>query len=174
MPRTTFAGHALHPQFVAGPLSLFPMSLLFDFLYAVTRDDAHLRAAFTTLAAGYVNAIAAAAAGFGDYQAIREPKSKRTATTHLALNIGVLALTGGSLLLRLRRRSDSLAIALNAAGNSLMVVSAWYGGELVYEHGLRVSGRQQLTADGEIQPPRDDLISGLIRRAGSLAERIYR
>jgi uncharacterized membrane protein len=62
MPRTTFAGHALHPQFVTGPLSLFPMALFFDFLYLTTRDKSQARAAFTTLAAGYANAVVAAAA----------------------------------------------------------------------------------------------------------------
>jgi uncharacterized membrane protein len=171
MPKTTFAGHALHPQFVAGPLSLFPMSLFFDFLHAVTRDEAHARGAFTTLAAGYANALAAAASGLGDYAEIPKGAARRTATTHLLLNVGVLALTGASLWRRMRSRGDGLAVALNAAGNGLMVVSAWYGGELVYRHGLRVSGREELAEADEVKLPGDHRIASALERIGRPAGR---
>lgn len=169
MPRTTFAGHALHPQFVAGPLSLFPMASFFDLLYLATRDEAQARAAFSTLAAGYANAIAAAASGLGDYAEIREKTTKRTATTHLILNLGVMALTGASLVRRLRSRGDGLAMALAAAGSGLMVVSAWYGGELVYRHGVRVHGRQELPEEGEVKLPGDEMIAGVLEGAGRVA-----
>ncbi|HUF52664.1 MAG TPA: DUF2231 domain-containing protein [Dehalococcoidia bacterium] len=169
MPKTTFAGHALHPQFVAGPLSLFPMALFFDFLHAVTRDDAHARAAFTTLAAGYANALAAAASGLGDYVEIKDADAKQTATTHLLLNIGVMALTGASLWRRMRSRSDGLAVALNAAGNGLMMISAWYGGELVYRHGVRVSGREEMAEASEVKVPGDAASAGVLENIGRLA-----
>jgi uncharacterized membrane protein len=140
MPRTTFAGHPLHPQLITMPAGLLPFSLLLDILYLKTGRHSYAEAAYYTMVGGFVGGLAAGAAGAADYLTIPpDAPAKRTADTHAAMNIGLLALTGLNLCLRSgRRKSGTGPALLSLVGNLGLFVSAWYGGHLVYEHGMRV------------------------------------
>jgi uncharacterized membrane protein len=76
------------------------------------------------------------------------------------MNVGVLALFGLNLLLRKRNggRPDLLTTVLSGIGAAGLLASAWYGGHLVYEHGLRVKGRDPLGQAKDLRPPRDEAI----------------
>src|SRR5919206_2000479 len=101
MPRTTFAGHPLHPQLITMPAGLLPFSLILDLLYLKTGRHSYAEAAYYTMVGGLVGGLAAGAAGAADYFTIApEDKAKRTADTHATLNLGLLALTGLNLALR--------------------------------------------------------------------------
>jgi uncharacterized membrane protein len=47
MPKTTLAGHPLHPQLVGFPIGLLPFGLVMDAMYAVTNDEAYARPPIT-------------------------------------------------------------------------------------------------------------------------------
>ena len=52
MPRTTFAGHALHPQLVLLPGGLLPFSAVLDAMSLATGKREYSDAAYYTLAGG--------------------------------------------------------------------------------------------------------------------------
>lgn len=171
MSKATFAGHPLHPQLVAGPLALFPFSLLMDAAYRVTGNASYARAAYYGMVAGYVSGAAAGAAGAADYFDIPPGShTKKIANLHAVMNVGVLALYGVNLLLR--RRTDHVGIipvALNAVGTAGLLASAWFGGHMVYEHGVRVKGVSPVEHRPDAKVPGDERIAHALESLEELA-----
>lgn len=159
MPRLTFAGHPVHPQLVGVPLGLLPMSLALDIAYLTTRKRSYVQASYYTMLGGYIGALSAAMAGLGDYFEIPDGETKRIANVHLTLNVGIVGLASLNLLRRRgKTRLDGLDVAMAAIGNTALLVSGWYGGQLVYRQGLRVSGRSEIANSTEWRLPGDDKI----------------
>ena len=82
--------------------------------------------------------VGAAATGVLDYYEIENRPVRRTALYHGLTNTALI----GSYLLSLRRRKDHKAdggaLALSALGATLIGLSGYLGGKLVYEQGVRV------------------------------------
>jgi uncharacterized membrane protein len=145
MKLPTFAGHPVHPQLVGIPIGLLPFSLSMDIGYHMTGRQSFADAAYYSLAGGTGGALAAGAAGAVDYFSIPSGgESKQTANTHAGLNLAVMAVYGLSLATRRQdRRPSAAATALSAMGAAGLIVSQWYGGHLVYEHGMRVGEEEE-------------------------------
>jgi uncharacterized membrane protein len=161
MPRVTVAGHPLHPQLVGFPIGLIPFSFAMDCMYAATGDKHYARAAQYSLMGGAIGAVAAATAGVMDYLAIRNrTEEKKLATTHGLMNATILTIETINLLRRRRGepKSKALALTLGAIATAGLTVSQWYGGQLVYGHGVRVKGMQELETTRDIKPGWDDKI----------------
>lgn len=173
MPRATFAGHPLHPQLIVAPAGLLPFSLVMDVMHLKTRNQSYADAASYAMVGGFVGGLAAGAAGGADYFTIpSDSRTKKIVNLHAALNVSLLGLTGLNLLLR-RRRSHSpgtLSVLLSVVGNLGLFVSAWYGGLLVYEHGMRVKPAGPPANVPEIKVPGDEkLEEALVKLEEKLA-----
>ncbi|MDP9368685.1 MAG: DUF2231 domain-containing protein [Chloroflexota bacterium] len=158
MPKTTFAGHALHPQLINAPAALLPFSLVLDLMHAATSKPAYAEAAYYSMVGGYVGGLAAATAGAGDYFAIpSESHTKRIANIHASLNLSLLGLYSLNLLLRRGKTppTGTVPVALSTAGTVGLLVSAWYGGHMVYSHGMRVKGVSPVAEAPELKLPGD-------------------
>jgi uncharacterized membrane protein len=158
MPQVTLAGHPLHPQMIVMPAGLLPFSLFLDLLHAATGRQSFADAAYYTMMGGLVGGLAAGAAGAADYGTIPdESPAKKIGMVHGVMNVSLLALTGMNLLMRRRRRVPGLLpVLLSAAGNAGLFVSAWYGGHLVYHHGMRVHGTELAGTSEELKLPGDE------------------
>jgi len=70
-------------------------------------------------------------------------KKKQVATRHLFAQLAALTAFGLSLRWRVRRRNPSRtpppAVILGGVGLIALVVGNYFGGQLVYRHGMRVS-----------------------------------
>jgi uncharacterized membrane protein len=163
MPKTTFAGHALHPQLIVLPAGLLPFSAFLDAMSLATGKSSYSDAAYYTLAGGLVGGLAAGAAGAADYLTIPpESETKRTGNLHAAMNIGGLAMTALNLMIRSRQREGepvgALPVALSLATAAGVLVSSWYGGKMAYEQGMRVKGVSEVEHVPELKVPGDDSI----------------
>jgi uncharacterized membrane protein len=167
MPKSTLAGHPLHPQLIAAPMGLLPFSCVMDLMYLATGDEEYADAAYYTLVGGLVGGVAAGAAGAVDYLAIgNHQPAKKAANLHAILNIAALSLWGVNLSLRRRRqRSGRLVASLSVIGTLALLVSQWFGGYLVYNKGLRVKNIDPLEAEPDLALPGDkalhDALHGL-------------
>jgi uncharacterized membrane protein len=142
MPQVTLMGHPLHPQLIVMPAGLVPFSLVLDAMHAATRDQSYADAAYYTLMGGFWGGLAAGVAGAADYGTIpADSKAKQVGRLHGMMNVGLLALTGLNLLMRRKRRSaGTVPMVVSLMTMAGLTVSAWYGGHLVYHHGMRVRG----------------------------------
>ena len=168
MPRTTIAGHPAHPQLITLPAGLMPASLVLDVMHVATRKQSYADAAYYTLVGGSLGACAAAAAGAADWLAIpsRTP-AKRIANLHAAMNVALLGMSAANVVLRRRSSGGppAAAVLLSAVANAGLLVSAWYGGELVYEAGMRVRGVDPAGGSSEVPlMPGDSSAASALRR----------
>ena len=158
MPRLTFAGHPVHPQLVGVPLGLLPMSLALDVAYLTSRKRSYVQASYYTMSAATSARLRRRWPG---WRLLRDPgwQTKRIANVHLTLNVGIVGLASLNLLRRHgKTRLDGVDVAIAAIANTALLVSGWYGGQLVYRQGLRVSGRSEIAHSTEWRLPGDDKI----------------
>jgi uncharacterized membrane protein len=159
VPKATFAGHPLHPQLIPMPVALLPASFVLDLAHLRSGHQGHADAAYYTLIGALIGGGAAAVAGFADYLHIpHRSESRRMALLHGWLNAAILGATAANVLLRRRRRASRTGLVLSAAANVTALVSSWYGGHLVYAHGLRVEGVSPIADAPEAKLPFDTMI----------------
>lgn len=158
MPKSTLAGHPLHPMLVVAPAALIPFGFVMDAMYRSTGKESYSNAAYYSLMGGFVGGLAAGVAGAMDYLTIEsETEVKRTANIHAILNSGALVLTAVNLLGR-RSKSDHKggSLALSSISALGVAVSGWFGGRLVYEQGMRVNDVSPVTHAAELKAPMDE------------------
>ena len=143
--------HPLHPMLVHLPIGLFILSLLLDLASFAFRSTPNLvHGSFYAMLLGIITALIAAVPGFVDYTDIRsDHPGRRIATTHLTLNLIVVALYG----INLGIRSSSLnefqtplgPLILSLVGLVLLSASGYLGGRLVYNEGISVGRHKRRT-----------------------------
>lgn len=160
MPKSTVAGHPLHPMLIVVPAALIPFGLLLDVLHRTTGKESYASAAYYSLVGGLAGGIAAGAAGAMDYMTIEsDTPVKRTANVHAALNGGALALTAINVLGRRNdRHHEGGSLVLSALSALGVMVSGWFGAEMVYEQGMRVKGASPVEHAREVKLPGDDAV----------------
>ena len=137
--------HPIHPMLIVFPIGLWVFSLVCDVIYhAGAHDPFWKAAAFYAMAGGIIGALLAAIPGFIDYLSMRERQVKKIATTHMVLNLIVVALFLFNLGLRYNGSpsNEMFGVALSVIGIAVLCVSGWLGGSLVYEHGVGISLRR--------------------------------
>lgn len=139
MPRLSVMGHPIHPILQAIPSATLPASTTLDSLALVSENDEALSAAgHYSLIFGLVGGVGAAATGILDYYEIENRPVRRTALYHGLSNGALMALYFASLMSRENGRAGGKALLLSILGASLIGLSGYLGGKLVYEQGVRV------------------------------------
>ncbi len=165
MAQTTFAGHPLHPQLVSLPIGLLSFSFVLDVMHLVTRKRSYAEAAYYALVGGSASAVAAASAGAVDYLSIApDTPVKQSANIHASLNAVLLATSTANLLLRRGKNPPTgiPSVLVSAVSVVTLMVSSWYGGHMVYEHGMRVKTSEAPTDTTDMKLPLDARIEGAL------------
>lgn len=167
MPKSTVAGHPLHPMLIVAPAALIPFGFILDAMYRSTGKESYSNAAYYSLVGGLVGGVAAGVAGAMDYMTIQsETNVKRTANIHATLNGGALALTAANVLSRKNNPDhEGGSLALSALAALGVLVSGWFGAEMVYEQGMRVKDISPIQHAPELKLPGDDAIHDALVRS---------
>ncbi len=136
--------HPSHPLFVHFPSALLPAALIFDVLSLLDADLTLTRAAFYDISLGLIVAGFAVVTGLVDYLPMVGGSRKKTlGTYHLIGQAVALSCFGFSLLLRAfdfdATRTPIAPLLLASIGAIALSVGNYFGGELVYRQGMRVS-----------------------------------
>jgi len=134
--------HPIHPMLIVFPIGLWIFSLICDFIYHAGAHNVFWKGvAFYTMIGGVIGALLAAVPGFVDYLSLRERRTKKIATTHMVLNLVVVALFVFNLGIRYNGGAENelFGVFLSIAGIVILGVSGWLGGSLVYVHGVAVT-----------------------------------
>lgn len=133
----SIAKHPIHPMIVPIPIGLWLFSLVCDLVYRFGGLNANWEiVAWYTMIGGIVGGLIAAVPGFIDMLSLRTD-IKRTALTHMTLNLVIVALFVINAFMRRNGVSDA-AIWLSVIAIVLLAVSGWLGGKMVYERGVAV------------------------------------
>jgi len=121
------------------PIGLWIFSFICDVAYHAGSHNALWKdMAFYTMLGGVIGAVLAAVPGFIDYLSLRDPYVRRIATTHMVLNLAVVALFVFNLGLRFSGSNEMFPVILSAIAIGILSVSGWLGGTMVYEHQVAV------------------------------------
>lgn len=138
MPRLSIMGHPVHPILQAIPAAVLPASTTFDVLAYLADEEGLSKAGHYSLIFGLLGGLGAAATGVLDYYEIKNRPVRRVALYHGLSNAALMASYYASFRRRKGHQADGKALLLSALGASLIGLSGYLGGELVYEHGVRV------------------------------------
>ena|ERR1044071_9818288 len=148
-PPLRIAGHPLHATLVRFPYALWIFSFIADVVYyfgGYNYDWA--RAAYCALMVGLVAGVMAAVPGVIDSLAIKEKKAGRLAAWHARITAFAWFSFAGSFYLRTERggqlvdKSLTIPLLLSFLGTMLVIVSGWYGSEMIYKHRVGVAPKQ--------------------------------
>jgi len=124
----------IHPMIVHFPIALLITSLFFDFLMLVTKKEGFERTAFHLLTLGVLGSLAAIVFGIlAEDAAGNRPGIHDIIETHELLAVSTAGLFVIILIVRyIFMKKDTIGVAL-------LLTTAYYGGQLVYEYGAAVS-----------------------------------
>ena len=142
------AGHPIHPMLVPLPIGLWLFSFVCDLCFVFgSGAPVWSTVALYTMAGGIVGALAAAVFGFIDLVSL-PPEPRKTALTHMTINLVVVVLYVVNFWLRTKTPDNPGGYGwLSLIAIALLVVSGWLGGKMVYVLGVAVS------AAGETRRP---------------------
>jgi uncharacterized membrane protein len=135
-------GHPAHAALAAFPMALLTVSVVADAAALVTGDPFWWRVSFWAIAAGLVAAVPTATAGMIDLMALPDAHpANKVGTTHMSLMVTALGFFLVDVVIRKGGAPPTgtslyVALGLDAVGAVLLMVGGWYGGELVFGHGV--------------------------------------
>lgn len=136
-------GHPIHPIIVIFPIAFLSGVAGTDLGYWLTRGEFWAQASIWLLGVGLLSGMAAAVIGMFDFVRIPRTRQRRAGWAHMLLNIAVLVLTIGNFFLRLGDPSTIIVptgLILSWLVATLLLVSGWYGGELMFRHKIGIVG----------------------------------
>lgn len=125
-------GHPLHPAMVPLPIGMLSAAAMSDVAHMLPGERFFARASRWLIGGGIVSGALAAGIGLVDFATIRAARSPM-GIAHAGGNAAILAMSGLSLLLRIRSRTTPApAATLTLLGAALLAVTGWLGGELAF------------------------------------------
>ena len=134
----------LHAAITDIPIGSWTAAVAFDAVAAISGSNILDTAADACIGLGLLGAVGAAVTGMNDWAEVKEEAPRRIGAVHALLNIAATGFFAGSLVARRRDGGRSTGRALGALGYLLASASAHLGGNLVYEHGVGVEGREEI------------------------------
>ncbi|TVQ07186.1 MAG: DUF2231 domain-containing protein [Leptolyngbya sp. DLM2.Bin27] len=136
-------GHPIHPIIVIFPIAFLSGVAGTDLGYWLTRGEFWAQASIWLLGVGLLSGVAAAVVGMFDFVRIPRARSRQAGWLHMGLNVAVLVLSIGNFALRLANPETSIlptGLILSWVVATLLLVSGWYGGELMFRHKVGIVG----------------------------------
>jgi uncharacterized membrane protein len=136
-------GHPIHPILVTMPVAFLSTLFLSDGAFYLTRDHFWARVSRWLLRAGLLTGVVASLVGMVDFLFISRVRAVKAGWIHMIGNL--LALLLGWQNLRTRPARDAKVTQRGFILSSLMalllVITGWYGGQLIYQYKIAVVGK---------------------------------
>lgn len=138
------AKHPLHPMLVTIPIGAFLFALIGDLAYLGTSNPFWYSFATWSIGIGVVGGLLAAVPGLIDLlTVVRGADARRTAITHMVLNVSIVVLFAINLAIRAFTTATTggnhwLTLAMTVVGDAALLYSGWLGGHLVYHYRIGV------------------------------------
>jgi uncharacterized membrane protein len=139
-------GHPVHPMLTDFPIALWSTSLLGDILGVWLGQTMYEQFAVWSIALGLIIVVPTIVTGLIDFAAIPEGHpALNGATWHMWIMLSAASTFGCSLIARIGQFSSStvardIAIGLSVLGLCLLLIGGWFGGDLVFRHGVGSRG----------------------------------
>ena len=140
--KATLGGHPIHPVLIPFPIAYFVGALISDIISHWGDPAFWPRMSVALIGMGIIGALLAALFGFIDYlTAPMTADAKKTATSHMILNLLVVALFAIALFIRLDNATATVGYVFTVIGVLVLGASGYLGGKLAYQFGVGVDKR---------------------------------
>jgi nitrite reductase/ring-hydroxylating ferredoxin subunit/uncharacterized membrane protein len=139
----TWLGHPLHSVLTDMTIGAWVCSFVLDLFSLSSRSRSMQRSADTLLSLGNATATTTALAGLTDYSTIPD-RAVATGATHALLNTLALGVSLASSAVR-KKGKRKQGILLSSLSSSILLISAWLGGELAYRYKVGVNKSLKLS-----------------------------
>jgi nitrite reductase/ring-hydroxylating ferredoxin subunit/uncharacterized membrane protein len=162
--------HPLHPSVTDLTIGGYTAMFAMDVLYLVTKEPGLLRAADFLLVGAFITSLVSILSGLTDWNETYG-EERRTGMLHGLLMVVATVLFVTSLVIRLNGGLDArtTAILISTLGWLVMIVSSYFGGEMVFGYGTEVN-RQAWTEAPAKWERLEVAASGLDDRKPSVAK----
>jgi uncharacterized membrane protein len=140
--RSMILDHPLHPIFTHFPMGLLIISMLWDVLGLWSGNSLWWNISYWSIAVGLLFAILAVVTGLIDFSKIPQgDAAENVGMRHMIVVILAATMYTGSFFFRFGSPVPTGihlygALGLSILGFILLLIGGWYGGELVYSHGV--------------------------------------
>ena len=140
----SIARHPLHPMLVPLPIGLWIFSFICDLLFVLgSSASLWFTLGYWTMIGGTVGALIAAIPGTIDMLSLRGAV-KKIALTHMGLNVTVVLIYAVNIGMRINGAEVAgLPLAFSILGVTLLGISGWLGGHMVYVHRVAVDAPER-------------------------------
>lgn len=153
--KAVIGNHPIHPMLVALPIGFFVGAAVSDIISIWGNPAFWPVMSRWLIAFGVIGALLAALFGFIDYfTAPMSNVTKRTATTHMGLNLIVVVIYAASFFVRLNAPTATLGYIFSFLGLGILAVSGWYGGAIAYVGLVGTVQQSASTVEGHVTDPR--------------------
>lgn len=134
------AGHPLHAMSVHFPIVLVIATLGCDLFYWWSADDFFRRAATWTAGGAFLAGVAAGMIGTAELVLVKGIRIRAASWAHAVAAMSLIAIAGANWGLRLVQPDAvlPLGLALSVIGAGVTGLAGWYGGKLVFDHGIGI------------------------------------
>jgi uncharacterized membrane protein len=141
--KAAIAKHPIHPMLIPFPIAFLVGTLVADVIYLISHQSFWAQTSFWMNIAGVITGVIAAVIGLVDFFGNVRIRKLLPAWIHLVGNLIVMGLAVVNIFVRVNNPDivPNLGIALSAAVALLLVVTGWFGGEMVFRH--RVGVREE-------------------------------
>jgi uncharacterized membrane protein len=146
-------GHPLHPPFTDAVIGMFALATGLGIIGAAGAiEEQASHGMWLALIGGLIVSLPTALTGFADWVTIKWGSPRwRAATIHLSAMLTAVALFA----LAAWQQHDGYqhgnvtgaGLVLTIAGFVVLAAGGWFGGSVVYVHGMRVTGRADVESD---------------------------
>ncbi len=140
----TWLHEPLHAVLTDVPVGSWTAAVAFDAVGAISGSETMDRAADACLGLGLLGAIGASITGMNDWAEVKAEAPRRIGAVHALLNVAATGFFVWSLVARRGSGGRAKGRALAALGYVVVSASAHLGGNMIYEHGVGVEGRDPL------------------------------
>ena len=137
----SIAGHPIHPMLVPIAIGGFVISFVSDLICLGGGNPATWNVvAYYTMLGGILGALAAALPGLVDLMSLPPGPIKKTALTHMGVNLLVVAIYICNAWMRHGNPQDlKVPMILSFVTVLMLLFSGWLGGKMVFEGGVGVN-----------------------------------
>ena len=140
----TWLHEPLHAVMTDVPVGSWTAAVAFDAVAAISGSDRLDTAADACIGLGLLGGVGASITGMNDWAEVKDEAPRRIGAVHALLNVAATGLFVWSLVERGRSGGRSKGRGIAALGYVVASASAHLGGNMIYEHGIGVEGRDPL------------------------------
>jgi len=137
------------------PIGLWVFSLVCDIAYFSQGTAIWSTLALYTMVGGIIGALLAALPGLFDLYNLQASPTKKIGLWHMGINLGLVTLYVLNFLWRRNVGDDIGPFVLSIVAVLGLAVSGWFGGEMVYNHGVGVARVDEPKAHGILDEGED-------------------